>query len=89
MTNDIKELKEKLKGFENGQVVWQGDMDRTIQQNLELKKQNELQKKLIHELFLTDEGCNTCERLGCIDGCDADEPAKCIERMLNFLQRRA
>lgn len=30
----------RLKGFENGEVAWQGDMDATIKQNLELKEQN-------------------------------------------------
>lgn len=39
------ELKEKLKGFENGDVAWQGDMDKTIKQNLELKSQIEELKK--------------------------------------------
>lgn len=33
-----KALKEKLKGFESGEVCWQGDMDATIAQNLELKE---------------------------------------------------
>lgn len=36
------ELKEKLKGFETGDVAWQGDMDATIAQNLELKEQNKI-----------------------------------------------
>lgn len=39
LEEENKELKEKLKGFENGDVAWQGDMDRTIKQNLELKAQ--------------------------------------------------
>lgn len=40
-----EELKAKLKGFENGDVAWQGDMDRTIKQNLELKAKIETMKK--------------------------------------------
>lgn len=35
-------LKEKLKGFDSGEVAWQGDMDAAIKQNLELKKQNKI-----------------------------------------------
>lgn len=42
----IKELKEKLKGFESGNVAWQGDMDRTIEQNLKLKEQVEQMKNV-------------------------------------------
>lgn len=38
------ELKERLKGFENGEVAWQGDMDRTIEQNLHLKEEVEALK---------------------------------------------
>lgn len=38
------ELKERLKGFENGEVAWQGDMDRTIEQNLQLKEEVEALK---------------------------------------------
>lgn len=30
----------RLNGFESGEVVWRGDMDETIKQNLELKEQN-------------------------------------------------
>lgn len=44
LVEENEELKEKLKGFENGDVVWQGDMDATIKQNLELKAQIEKMK---------------------------------------------
>lgn len=40
------ELEVKLKGFENGDVAWQGDMDATIQQNIELKAQIEKMKNV-------------------------------------------
>lgn len=39
-----KELEEKVKGFESGNVAWQGDMDATIKQNIELKAQIEKMK---------------------------------------------
>lgn len=38
MLESEKTLKEKLKGFESGEVCWQGDMDATIKQNLDLKE---------------------------------------------------
>lgn len=41
---EIAELKGKMKGFESGDVAWQGDMDATIKQNLELKAQIEKMK---------------------------------------------
>lgn len=48
LKHEIDELKEKLKGFESGDVAWQGDMDETIKQNLELK--NEIEElKALHE----------------------------------------
>lgn len=42
LKHEIDELIEKLKGFESGDVAWQGDMDETIKQNLELKEQNKI-----------------------------------------------
>ena len=44
LEKENEELKERLKGFENGEVAWQGDMDRTIEQNLHLKKEIEALK---------------------------------------------
>lgn len=44
LEKENEELKAKLKGFENGEVAWQGDMDMTIKQNLELKAQIEKMK---------------------------------------------
>lgn len=38
LKHEIDELIEKLKGFEAGEVAWQGDMDATIKQNMELKE---------------------------------------------------
>lgn len=37
LKHEIDEQIEKLKGLEAGEVCWQGDMDATIKQNLELK----------------------------------------------------
>lgn len=44
LEKENSELKERLKGFENGEVAWQGDMDRTIEQNLQLKEEVEALK---------------------------------------------
>lgn len=51
------ELKEKLKGFENGDVAWQGDMDKTIKQNLELKEHC----KAVDEVNFKLRNCYNCK----------------------------
>lgn len=64
------ELKEKIKGLENGDVAWQGDMDATIKQNLELKEQIEEMKNCLNcaklertikslQLKLNTNGCDS------------------------------
>lgn len=47
LEDENAELKEKIKGFESGNVAWQGDMDATIRQNLELKQVLEHREKCI------------------------------------------
>ena len=64
------ELKEKLKGFENGDVAWQGDMDATIKQNLELKAQIEQLSNDNHVLktaFITQK--EQIEKMKCCGNC--------------------
>lgn len=54
-----EELKAKIEALQNGtEVCWQGDMDRTIAQNLELKEQVEELKTRIEKMKC----CSNCSK---------------------------
>jgi len=83
LKHEIDELIEKLKGFENGDVAWQGDMDATIKQNLELKEQNkailednDTLNKWVDELKSQIEDMKTCSRCGIRNRDLLEEPCK-------------
>lgn len=59
LVKENEELKAKIKGFENGEVAWQGDMDMTIKQNIETIKfqeiESELRGKTLECIYLKEE----------------------------------
>lgn len=64
---------ERLKGFESGEVVWQGDMNATIKQNLELKEQNmELKERCDRKTQALVKLVEQTEKMKCCGNCKHD-----------------
>lgn len=79
-----KELKEKIKGLEAGEVCWQGDMDATIKQNLALKSEV---KELRNTLDLVTAEWNKERewlKMHCKAVDDVNEKMKCCQNCNNY-----
>lgn len=50
LEKENNELHQKLNGITGGEIAWQGDMDRTIEQNLALKKENKLLREKLNSI---------------------------------------
>ena len=77
------ELKAKLKGFESGDVAWQGDMDATIKQNIELKLKIDELTNSVNELKRDNiELKSHCKAVD-----EVNEKMKCCENCVRHKKR--
>lgn len=79
----IDELKEKIKGLEAGEVCWQGDMDKTIAQNIALKAEIEELKmhcKAVDDVNERMKCCGNCKYLDNLDSCLFSNGRECCDQ---------